>query len=160
MSAFQMRSERGFSMTELLVAMLILAIGLLGLAGMQTRSVQMNLSAYQATQANYLAQDMLERMRANRTDALSGDYNLALGASAPQGNSVAAQDLQDWLRTMTGMVSDGETVPGVLPQANGTGGSINVGNDGIATINVIWFDVRWSDVAEEQLRAVELQAQL
>ncbi|MBA3979680.1 MAG: type IV pilus modification protein PilV [Alcanivorax sp.] len=153
-------AEQGFSLIEVLVALLILAIGLLGLAGMQTRSVQMNHSAHQSSQANYLAYDMLDRMRANRPSALNGDYDLEMGAAAPSGTSVAAQDVRDWLQTMTGMAVEGANVPGVLAQAPGTGGSIEVDSDGLVTIMVTWFDARWSDDPEEQLRTVELQARL
>jgi type IV pilus assembly protein PilV len=53
-------------MIEVLVALLILLIGLLGVVRMQLLSVQNNQGAYLRTQATYIASDMLDRMRANR----------------------------------------------------------------------------------------------
>ena len=56
----------GFSLIEVLVALLILLIGLLGVVRMQLLSVQNNQGAYLRTQATYIASDMLDRLRANR----------------------------------------------------------------------------------------------
>lgn len=57
--------NHGFSMIEVLVTLLVLSIGLLGLAAMQANSMQSTHSAYLRSQATYLAYDMLDRMRAN-----------------------------------------------------------------------------------------------
>ncbi len=57
--------SHGFSMIEVLVTLLVLSIGLLGLAAMQAKSVKNTHSAYLRSQATYLAYDMLDRMRAN-----------------------------------------------------------------------------------------------
>mgnify|MGYP006394106645 CR=1 FL=1 len=67
--------SRGFTMVELLVAILILAIGLLGVAGVQLRSLQQNATAAQGTQVNIYAQDVLERIRLNN-DAAIGSSEL------------------------------------------------------------------------------------
>ena len=63
--------SRGFSLLEILVAVLILAIGLLGMAGLQlvaTRSVQ---ESFQRSQAILLMQDMVDRINVNRKSARS-----------------------------------------------------------------------------------------
>ncbi|HLE93281.1 MAG TPA: type IV pilus modification protein PilV, partial [Sulfuricaulis sp.] len=60
--AFQ---HRGFSLIEVLVALLVLSIGLLGLAALQTTSLQYNTGSYFRTQATFLAYDIIDRMRAN-----------------------------------------------------------------------------------------------
>ena len=56
-------SEQGFSLVEVLVAILILTVGLLALAQMQTRAVASNSFGNQLTQATFLAQDKLEELR-------------------------------------------------------------------------------------------------
>jgi len=56
----------GFSLIEVLVALLILLIGLLGVVRMQLLSIQNNQGAYLRTQATYIASDMMDRIRANR----------------------------------------------------------------------------------------------
>jgi type IV pilus assembly protein PilV len=62
----------GFSLLEMLIALMVLSIGLLGIAAMQTRGQQHNLAAYTRTQATILANDLMDRIRANPTD-IDGD---------------------------------------------------------------------------------------
>jgi type IV pilus assembly protein PilV len=58
-------SDSGFTLLEILVSLVILAIGLLGLAGLQVTGLKNNLSAYHRSQATQLSYDMADRMRAN-----------------------------------------------------------------------------------------------
>ena len=60
------RAERGFTMVEILVSMLIVAVGLLGLAGLQTTAQQAENESYARSQALALLQDMVERINASR----------------------------------------------------------------------------------------------
>ena len=60
---------KGFTLLEVLVALLVLSIGLLGLAGLQTLSLRNNQSAFQRSQAVVLAYDALDRVRGNRDQA-------------------------------------------------------------------------------------------
>jgi type IV pilus assembly protein PilV len=59
------RVARGFTLLEVLVALVIFSFGMLGMAGLLTVSVRTNHSAYLRTQAFLLAQDIADRMRAN-----------------------------------------------------------------------------------------------
>ncbi|MDH5324191.1 MAG: type IV pilus modification protein PilV [Gammaproteobacteria bacterium] len=74
--------QRGMTMIEVLVAVFIMAVGLLGIAGMQVKSMKYNTSAYARSQAQLLANDMLDRLRSNRAGVKLGHYN-NLFASAP-----------------------------------------------------------------------------
>lgn len=60
-----MNNHKGFTLIEVLIAMLVLSVGLLGLAGMQATSIKNNQSAYFRSQATQLAYDLADRMRAN-----------------------------------------------------------------------------------------------
>lgn len=62
------RRQRGFSIIEVLIALLVLAIGLLGLAALQAQGLRFNHDAYVRTQATNLAYDIVDRMRANRAN--------------------------------------------------------------------------------------------
>ncbi len=62
------------------MALAVLSIGLLGMAGMQLFSLSSNRDAYMRTQATYFAYDMVDKIRANRDEALVGGYNTALNA--------------------------------------------------------------------------------
>ena len=69
------RQARGFTMLEVLVAILVVTLGLLGLAGLQTVGLRNNTSSAQRTIATQLAYDMADRMRANAASVLVGDYD-------------------------------------------------------------------------------------
>lgn len=124
--------QRGATLIEVLVAMVILAIGLLGLAGLQTVSVQSNQGAYYRSQATILANDMADRMRANRTAALAGNYVITSFPTSSASNEVsgtpAQRDSAQWLNNLAT----------TLPQ--GTGTIVNNGN--IVTLTICWNDSR------------------
>ena len=102
--------QRGATLIEVLVAMLVLSVGLLGLAGMQMTALKSNQSAYYRSQATVLAYDIMDRMRANRADALNGVYDIALRNEAcdphlaPSG-SLAARDVAEWLNSLSCLLS-------------------------------------------------------
>ncbi|NOZ10897.1 MAG: type IV pilus modification protein PilV [Gammaproteobacteria bacterium] len=73
---------RGFTMIEVMVALIILSFGLLGLALMQGQSLKFNTSAYSRTQANLLAYDIIDRMRANPAGVAAGNYNIVATEAA------------------------------------------------------------------------------
>src|SRR4030095_5211790 len=85
------RLARGTTLIETLVALLVLSIGLLGIAGMQMTSLQNNRGAHLRSQAQVLSYDIADRMRANRIAALAGGYVIAFGATA-SGTTVQAND--------------------------------------------------------------------
>lgn len=74
--------HRGFTLIEVLVALLILSIGLLGLAALQITSLQFNTDSYSRTQATLLAYDILDRMRANSAAVSTGKYDASSSAAA------------------------------------------------------------------------------
>ncbi len=78
-----MKRQSGITLVEILITVLVLAIGLLGIAALQTTAMTGNYTSYQYTQAAFLAQSMVERMRANRNAYASGNsfYNLAAGST-------------------------------------------------------------------------------
>jgi type IV pilus assembly protein PilV len=66
------KSQQGTTMLEVLVTIVILAIGLLGLAGMQSKMYGAEMESYQRAQAVVLLNDMVDRINANRDVAV--DY--------------------------------------------------------------------------------------
>ena len=72
----------GFTLIEVLVSIVILSIGLLGIAKLMLFSSRSNDSAYLRSQATALAYEILDNMRANRQEAINLTYNTALGAMA------------------------------------------------------------------------------
>jgi len=70
-----MKTQTGFTLLEVLIAVLVLAIGLLGLAKLQTFGLHANHSAHLRTQATLLAYDFTDRMRSNRAAFLDANDN-------------------------------------------------------------------------------------
>ena len=85
----------GFTLLEVLVALLILSIGLLGLAALQANTLKINHGALQRTQAIFLTYDMMDRLRANRVAALAGQCDIAMGATLG-GTDLCDVDVTDW----------------------------------------------------------------
>ena len=75
------RSQHGVTLIEVLITVLVIAIGLLGMASLQLNGLRANHDAYYRTQASIFAADLSDRIRANLTGARAGDYVLA---STPQ----------------------------------------------------------------------------
>jgi type IV pilus assembly protein PilV len=127
----QSRTAGGFTLIEALVALVVLSIGLLGVAGMQIAGLRANLSAASRTQASYLADDIVDRMRANNTAARGGSYNVALGATL-SGTTTNALDVQAWVAELQSLPS-GQGSISVNPATN------------IATVTIQWVDSRGGD---------------
>lgn len=127
------RKQYGATLIEVLVTLVVLAIGLLGMAGLQTMSIKSNQSAYYRSQASFLAYDITERMRANRKAAQDGDYDVNFPASS-KANAVsgtrAKQDLAEWLNSLADK----------LP--NGTG---KISREISPENTLVTLEVRWDD---------------
>jgi type IV pilus assembly protein PilV len=77
-----LRSERGVTLIEVLVTMVIVAVGLLGLAGMQVRGLSMQKDAHGRALATQLALDIADRMRSNVGAAASYAFTTAYPTGA------------------------------------------------------------------------------
>lgn len=91
--------QRGASMIELLVSILIFAFGMLGLVGLQTRTLSYGQMSLYRSQATALTDDIMDRMRADRTNAKAGTWDTAttsLAASITGTTTVAERDLKEW----------------------------------------------------------------
>jgi type IV pilus assembly protein PilV len=67
--------QRGFTMLEVLISMVIIAFGLLGVAGLQAFALKNSQSATFRSTAVLLAADLSDRVRANAGGAIDGNYN-------------------------------------------------------------------------------------
>lgn len=98
------RRSQGVSMLEVLVAIFVLTIGLLGTASMQSQMQTTQVESYQRAQAIVLLQEMVDRINANRKDVAS--YVVAdLGLTAQDcttPTTVAGKDLCEWNNALFG----------------------------------------------------------
>jgi type IV pilus assembly protein PilV len=135
--------QRGFSMIEVLVTMLVVALALLGAAGLQAFAMQLNQGGQFRVQAVFLAADLAERMEANRAAAVSGAY-AAANSSTPNNSTnacttsvctsaeVADNDLSEWQTAISR----------TLPQGSWVVTQSTVGNPSVYTIVISWIDRR------------------
>lgn len=143
-----MNKDSGFTLIEVLISTLVLAVGLLGLAGLQATSIRNNLSAYNRGQATQLAYDMADRMRANKNESVdpvtgsvietstyltmdatdAGEQEACTTVTGCTGAQMAQNDLFQWNAVLTG----------ALPSGTGT---ITVdAATGVFTITINWDD--------------------
>lgn len=100
--------QAGVGLVEVLIAVLVFAIGLLGLARLEIANLATNHDAQLRSQAMTLAYDIVDRMRANRDAALNGDYDIDIGDTAPTGTTVAATDRQEWKAASADLLPQGD----------------------------------------------------
>lgn len=86
-SSMTVKTQQGVGLIEVLVAVLILTVGILGLVGLQTRALQFSQESLLQSQAMMMAYEMTDRIRANKTSA--EDYKVMYGE-----NVTAAQNCQ------------------------------------------------------------------
>lgn len=148
--------QRGFTLIEVMVTVFIMAVGILGVAGMQAVSVRESGNLYHRTIADLLITDIVDRMRSNRIDARLGagsgydsaevtgsvtTINCTAAACTPA--VLATYDLNEWSRSMA---------TAQLPSAVGTitfvnnvpaGSASPVGS--IYTVRIFWDEDRDGD---------------
>lgn len=153
-------SAHGFTLVEVLVALLVLSIGLLGIAKLSFSSVQSNSSAYMRGQASALAQQILDDMHANRDQAVTQAYDVPFGTipvagldcslAACTAGQTTTYDQAQWKSFIAAALPEGDgkvvTVPTVV--ANGT-------QEVTATISV-----QWNDLVAGQLLVVTVETVL
>ncbi len=146
--------QRGFTLIEVMVALLILAVGLLGFALLQTMNVRFTKSAQQRTIASNLAYEMIDIMRTQRArgsnfngisyDSFSGTPSSACisgGAAAPSDN------ITRWKCQVTRDLPEGKAQVVLSPA-------------GELTVTVRWGDSTWETDVNKQVTAFSVTSRL
>ena len=141
--------QSGLSLIEVLVTLVLLAVGLLGIAGLQLTGVRFTHNANLRYQAMLQALDMADRMRANLAGVNAGNYDSISGTGSDPGcistgcstSQMAQTDAYQWNTTNAR----------VLPSGTGTVTS----NNGLYTITV-----RWNEMEGKATQASQQQFQL
>ena len=142
--------RNGFTLLEVLVALLVLSIGLLGIGKLMVLSSRANGSAYLRSQATALAYSVFDDIRGNRTLALVGPpyaYAVAIGANPgnvacpapPTGCNSAQQaqnDLANWKAALTAALPNGDGSVVITTANDPVTGVVNV----TAAVTVQWND--------------------
>ena len=140
--------QRGFTLIEVMIALLIFSLGLMGMAGLMVLSVKTNQSAYLRTQASFLAQSMADRMRANmgQINAYNGTYNYSNVGSDPCASGAACPPVTQVVRDRvlwSQLLVDSLPNPTAVIACNGVvrGTAVHAGAspyDGLCTMTVSW----------------------
>lgn len=144
-------TSRGFTLIEVLVTLVIVAVGVLGLAGLQMTSLNSQFESYQRAQALLLVEDMANRLRANSVAARAGDYpeasdyGLRADVDCNTLTVTAERDLCEWNDAVAGVEAvDGGRNVGSAMGARGCIENIVGSVDGEA---VIRLTVAWQGMA-------------
>jgi type IV pilus assembly protein PilV len=125
------RHARGLTLIEVLVTMVLLGVGLLGLAGLQLRGMQVSQGSTFRSEAAILAEDMADRLRADATTAAAHGYDGSWSPNGPIPNAAVQPLLVDWLYRMNGLPSGCVNVNTQVPL-----------NPSEIVITVTWDDTR------------------
>lgn len=95
------KHHSGATLLEMMISLFVLGVGLMGVLGMQTQAVRFNHQAYSYSQAVFLAQDIMESIRANKNS--SSNYKIGLDESASSSTDCSTEnancspsELKDW----------------------------------------------------------------
>lgn len=147
------KKQMGFTLVEALVAFVVLSFSLVGLMGLQGFGLQMTTSSLNRVKATYLAQDMVERMRANMPSVGVGAYDMTAGTPTALTNcmtvtgctpqEMASTDLATWANDVAAQLPAGEGFVCIdSTQDDGTG-SASPGCDAAGSVYVV--KVWWQD---------------
>lgn len=145
--------QSGFSLIEVLVAVIVLSIGLVGVAGLQAVSLQNNQSAFMRSQATALAYDLADRMRANVPGANAGMYDptakaATAGCKSASGcttQQMAENDLYEWSAAIATYLPDGEgfvCIDSTSDDGTGVGDPQCDGAGTLLAVKIWWDDNR------------------
>lgn len=117
--------QQGFTLLEVMIALVIFSIGLLGLAGLQGISVNNNQVAFSRTVASQLAYDIADRIRNNKTADYKIDTDNITGTPAScvtsskdcNPSALAAYDLWEWKQTLTNSNNNLSAAEGFITSA-------------------------------------------
>lgn len=139
--------QTGVGLIEVLVSVLILGVGLLGIAAMQATALKNSQSSLERSQAVVQTYAILDAMRANRDLALSGSYNLAsMQCSLPGGGTLAQNDLKEWIHAIKQSFGKPDTDTTACGQVSC--------NAELCTVTVQWDDSRGTAVDADSQQAV------
>lgn len=139
------RAVAGVSLIEVLISVLIMGIGMLGIAAMQATALRNNQSALDRSQAVVQSYTILDAMRANRAVALEGGYNTAMTCEAPGSGGLVGNDIDAWLQSLKASMG---------PAACG---SIDCDANDVCTVTVQWDESNLKDGSDEQQFATVTQ---
>ena len=157
LSVHRSTAARGTSMVEVLVTLVILAFGLLGVAGLQTKVGVAEMESYQRAQALLALSQMTERISANTAQATSYVSNTPVGTGDAQPTDCsgiapgANRDLCEWSNSLKGTTENSAAgaSTGGLTGGRGCITQLQAPNPalGVCTAGIYQVAVAWQGMA-------------
>ena len=139
------RHSQGFTLIEVAITMLVLATGLLGIAGLQSSSMKTTYLSHQRSIAMTQALDIADRMRTNIAGLRATEYTKAIPVAAPSPDcqtssnvcnsaQLAATDLYNWQIQNAALLPSGEGVIACTDVVVATLATLEPGSDCLITL--------------------------
>lgn len=135
-------------MIEVLVAVVLLAIGFLAIARMQVQGLNYSQSAYNRSQAHFMANDIIDRMRANVQGVIDGNYNNKSTTSTYESHAclvtactpaqTAQNDLAEWRKYLYPDNNAAPALPGT--ETFVAEGTVVANGGNVFTVNITWAE--------------------
>lgn len=165
--------QNGFTLIEVMIAVVVFSFGLLGVAGVMIVSVKSNHNGYMRSQATFLAHSIIDSMRINSFSLWANTYDGTYDSyvdlsgtcttSACQCNAVANRDTQNWANMIVQTLPNGSgTILCEQLGATPPAGLYNCGDSdepymGLCTVTVSWSEANEIDAASAQSITVVAQ---
>lgn len=146
------RKQSGIGLIEIFITVILLSIGFLAAARMQVEGMRFSQSAYHQSQAYFLANDMINRMRSNSRGVIAGSYDDIRTSPAAENpdcstnfcsaDQVAKQDVYDWGGYFHSREGVTNFIP-ALPSAENIEAYAKVEplNEDIYTVTLVWAEI-------------------
>jgi len=157
------KQQNGFTLIEVMIAVVVFSFGLLGVAGIMTVAVKNNHNGYMRSQATILTATIIDMMRRNKPGVKAGLYDgsyagyvdistMCTSACGPTG--ITARDVQQWSNMLTQLLPNSSG--SILCDINISIGLEDSPVDGFCTATVIWSES--NEISADSTQSVSLVA--
>lgn len=144
--------QKGVSLIEVLVTVLVISVGFLGMVALQAKSLSTNNSAMSRSIATVSSYSILDAMRLDRTNALSGSYNQQISANACPASSTTlrSEQVHVWCEQLGKYFGAEETTKAVISCAG----------SGVCEIVITYDDSRGTNLISDETQTFRTRAML
>lgn len=125
-------TQAGMTLIEVLVTLVLISVGLLGVAALQLTTMKSNQEAYVRSQASVLADYILDRIRANQRGFLNNEYNAIAFNGTGTAATTSGNDLARWQAEIDRLLPGGN--------ANAAGSIARTAGTNIVTVTIQWSE--------------------
>jgi len=162
-TSMRWQRQKGVGLLEVLITIVLLSIGFLAAARMQVEGLRFSQSAYYQSQAYFLANDMINRMRTNSDGVKDGEYDDIKTSSdtvdpgcadkACNPKQLAQQDVYEWGGDFHSRNEKAKNFIPALPSSADikASASVNAVNDDIWMVKLVWSEIINGDIEKQTL---------